>query len=69
MRMNSLAEWERAESPGPILSDGMPCISDMSEVVGDMNGVSPIPEAALTSGCLGSITEARMRVERGVRTE
>ena len=52
----------------PILSDGMPCISDMSEVVGDMNGVSPISEAALQAD-VRSITEARMRVERGVRTE
>ncbi len=48
--MNSSAEWDLEDSPGPILREGMPCINAMSEVVGEMKGFLPNAKAAFTSG-------------------
>lgn len=43
-------------------------MSDISLVVGDMNGTRPILIAAVTSGWVSDMTEALTRVERGVNT-
>ncbi len=48
--INSSAEWDLEDSPGPILREGMPCINAMSEVVGEMKGVLPNAKAAFTRG-------------------
>ncbi len=62
----SSAVWLRQDSPGPIFSDGKPCISDMSLVVGDTKESMPSLSQTCTSGCSRPITEARTRVERSV---
>ena len=64
-RMYSSAVCERAESPGPILRAGK-SISVRSEVVGETKHEAPAFTAACTNGCSSAMTEARMRVERGV---
>lgn len=68
MRMYSSAVWLRDDSPGPILSEGILYMSDISLVVGDTNGIRPILIAAVTSGWVSDMTEALTRVERGVNT-
>ena len=52
-RMYSSAEWERAESPGPIFIDGK-CIKAWSLNVGEPNGFLPIATQRRTKGCSGS---------------
>ena len=67
-RAYSSAVCERAESPGPILSEGKG-MSAMSEVVGETKVPKPAARAALWSGCSAARAEARTRVERGTASE
>ena len=61
----SSAVCERAESPGPSLSDGNG-ISAWSLNVGEPKGVRPRVVNRFTIGCSMLIPEGLRRVERGV---
>ena len=61
--MYSSAVCERAESPGPILTEGKGK-SAWLDKVGDPNGFSPRPIAFLTIGCSGSILDELSQKER-----
>ena len=60
----SSAPCERADSPTPIFSDGISCMSAMSEVVGDTKVLRPIAIAAFTNGCSEYMADACTRVLR-----
>ena len=54
--INSSAEWEREDSPGPNLKDGK-CIRAWSLRVGLPNGFMPMATHFLIRGCAGSMRD------------
>lgn len=63
-----MAEWERAESPGPILMVGKPQRAWLL-VVGEPNGSRPNDRPRTTAGCSGGRFELPILVERSFTSQ
>ena len=68
-KIYSSALWLRDDSPGPIFSAGMPCISARSDKVGETNVSIPNKVAAFTKGCSQLIADACKRVDLALTSD